>query len=143
MDHSMGSGPMRNLALIFHDEAYDRVHHGLNLAVAALALGRGVRLIFTYWALPYLKREGRPSLKGARGDEQRVTSLLDKIEKGHVEDVEELLERVRALGGRIYACTNSMGILNISRDELRAELERPVGLTTFLRECSEDQILFI
>lgn len=143
MEDTVTQRSIRNLAVILHDGGYDRVHHGLSLAVAALALGREVRLLFTYWALTYLKREGHPSLKGPSAERKGVTSLLHKIEKGHVEDVERLLERVKALGGRIYACTNSMGILNISRDELRAEAERPVGLTTFLMECAEDQILFI
>ncbi len=129
--------------MIFHDGDYDRVHHGLSLAVAALALGREVTLIFTYWALPYLRREAPPLLKGVGADKEGVASLLEKIEKGHVEAVEGLLERVKALGGRIYACTNSMGILNITRDDLSAELDRPVGLTTFLRECTGGQILFI
>ncbi|MGQ9859384.1 MAG: hypothetical protein ACUVS3_11955 [Thermodesulfobacteriota bacterium] len=143
MEDTVTQRSIRNLAVILHDGGYDRVHHGLSLAVAALALGREVRLLFTYWALTYLKREGHPSLKGSSAERTGVTSLLHEIEKGHVEDVEGLLERIKALGGRIYACTNSMGILNISRDELRAEAERPVGLTTFLRECAEDQILFI
>jgi peroxiredoxin family protein len=36
-----------------------------------------------------------------------------------------------------------MSILNIARDELAEEVDRPMGLTTFLDETAEDQILFI
>lgn len=44
------------LAIIFHSGSYDRIHHGLSIALAALALGREVRLLFTYGALEYLSR---------------------------------------------------------------------------------------
>jgi len=36
-----------------------------------------------------------------------------------------------------------MSLLNIARDNLIDEVDRPMGLTTFLKETAEDQILFI
>ena len=37
----------------------------------------------------------------------------------------------------------SMGLLNISRDELVKEIDKSMGITTFLTEAIEDQLLFI
>ena len=44
---------------------------------------------------------------------------------------------------RFYACTQSMGLLNISRDELVKEIDKSMGITTFFAESSGDQLLFI
>lgn len=44
----------KGLAIIFHSGSYDRISHGLSIALTALALGREVRLFFSYWALEYL-----------------------------------------------------------------------------------------
>jgi peroxiredoxin family protein len=36
-----------------------------------------------------------------------------------------------------------MGLLNIARDELVEAVDRSMGLTAFLKETSEDQLLYI
>ena len=52
----------KGLALILHSGSYDRLYHGLSLALAASALGREVRLFFTYWALGCMKKNEPSSL---------------------------------------------------------------------------------
>ncbi len=134
------------LGIIFHSGSYDRLHHGISIALAALALGRKVRFLFTYWALEYLKRDGPSALENKvdkEEDSAHVQTIQENIKKGHLESISELIVRTKALGAEFYTCTNSMSILNIARDELAEEVDRPMGLTTFLDETAEDQILFI
>ncbi len=133
----------KGLAIIFHSGSYDRIHHGLSLAMAALALGRPARFFFTYWALGYLKRgeESRFLLDSEAKDYQPV--LQKGLEKGPMEQVSEMMAQVKTLGGKCYVCTQSMGLLNIARDELAESVDRSMGLTAFLTETAEDQILFI
>lgn len=69
--------------------------------------------------------------------------LEEHMRKGHIQKISELLSQTKAMGAKIYACTNSMDLLNISRDELVNEVDKSMGLTTFLAEASQDQILFI
>lgn len=133
----------RALAVIFHSGSYDRISHGLSIALAALALGREVRFFFTYWALEYLRRKGRSALKLDKEAEEHRAILEGNIKKGHILKVEELFGQAKAMGAKFYACTNSMGILNIARDELIEEVDKSMGITTFLTETVEDQILFI
>ncbi len=136
----------RGLGIIFHTGSYDRLHHGMSIALAALALGRKVRFLFTYWALEYLKRDGPSALENKvdkEEDSAHVQTIRENIKKGHLESISGLIVQTKDLGAEFYTCTNSMSILNIARDELIDEVDRPMGLTTFLDETAEDQILFI
>ena len=131
------------MALIFHSGSYDRVYHGLSIALAASALAREVKLFFTYWALGYLRRDRKTVLWLDDEGEVRRELITKNISEGHMEKIEELLRLSRAMGTKIYACTSSMGILNTSRDELIAEVDKSMGLTTFLVETKSFQTLFI
>jgi peroxiredoxin family protein len=133
----------RGLAVIFHSGSFDRLHHGFSIALAALALGRPVRFFFSYWALEYLKRgaESHFRLDGEASEHRQV--LQKGLEKGHLESIPGMVAQVKAMGGRFYACTHSMGLLNIARDELVEAVDRSMGLTAFLTETAEDQILYI
>ena len=131
------------LAIIFHSGSYDRIYHGLSIALAALALGRDVRLFFTYWALDYLRKD-KPSLFKLDAEAQKQRRVLEKnIERGHIQKIEELIVQAKSMKAKIYACTSSMGLLNISRNELIGEVDKSMGITTFLTETAQDQILFI
>jgi len=133
----------RGLAVIFHSGSFDRLHQGFSVALAALALGRSVRLFFSYWAFRYLKR-GEGSYFHLDSEARDYQAILQKgLEKGHLESVAEMIGQVKAMGGKCYACTHSMGLLNITRDELVEAVDRSMGLTAFLTETAEDQILFI
>ncbi len=136
----------KGLGIIFHSGSFDRLHHGMSIALAALALDRKVRFLFTFWALEYLKKEGPPTWDDEVDKEEHLShiqTIKENIKKGHLESISELIVRMKALGAEFYTCTNSMSILNIARDELIDEVDRPMGLATFLDETAEDQILFI
>ena len=139
----------RGLAIIFHSGSYDRIYHGLSIAIAALALGRNVRFFFTYWALGYLRkgpysRAGKPGvLKFDKEAELHKEILDENIKRGHMLKLTEIFKQARQMGAKFYACTNSMGLLNIARDELSGTVDKSMGITTFLTETSSDQMIFI
>lgn len=133
----------KGLAIIFHSGSYDRIYHGLSIALAALALGREVRFFFTYWALEYLKRDKSSLFKLDKEGQAHRKILERNIKNGHMQKVLELVTQSKVMGAKFYACTSSMGLLNIARDELINEVDKSMGITTFLTETSKDQILFI
>ena|SRR3989338_3680692 len=131
------------LAIIFHSGSYDRLYHGLSIVLAGLALGREVKFFFTFWALEYLKQDNQISFKLDK-EASKYEKILEKnIKAGHMQMLPELFKQAKAMGAKFYACTNSMGLLNISRDELIKEVDKSMGITTFLTETANDQILFI
>lgn len=131
------------LGLIFHSGSYDRVYHGLSIALAALALGREVKFFFTYWALEYLKANNAVVFKLDKEAQVHKDILEKNIKAGHLVKITELLQQTKGMGAKFYVCTNSMGILNIARDELIDIVDKTLGITTFLTETGDFQILFI
>jgi peroxiredoxin family protein len=133
----------RNLAIIFHSGSYSRIYHGISIALAGAALGREVRLFFTYWALEHLVK-GKTDTFEMDGEDRLHTEIIEKNRSaGHMQSISELLTQAKTLGVRIYACTNSMSLLNIARDELVSEVDKSMGITTFLTESGGSEILFI
>lgn len=133
----------QGLAIILHSGSFDRLYHGLSIALAALALGRETRLFFTYWALEQLRSAKKPPQRLDREAQAHKEILEKNIKKGHMQEVPELLAQAKSMGARFYACTQSMGLLNISRDELLKEVDKSMGITTFLTEAKDAQLLFI
>ena len=136
-------GENKGLGIIFHSGSYDRVYHGFSLALTTLALGRETVLFFGYWAMEYLKEDAQDKVE-LDGEAEKYRKILKKnIERGDMQKISELIKQVKAMGARIYACTSSMGLLNITRDELVKEVDKSAGLTTFLAETSDYQVIFI
>lgn len=133
----------KGLAVIFHSSSFDRVYHGVSIALAALALGRQVRFFFSYWALEYLKKQKTPLFKLDAEAQEFSDALKRHIKKGNLLEINEAFNQAKSMGAKFYACTNSMSLLNISRDELIDITNKSMGITTFLTETKEDQILFI
>lgn len=133
----------KGLGIIFHSDSYDRIYHGLSFALAALALGRKVKLFFSYWALGYLKKKETPELKLDSRTGKHKEIIEKNIKAGHLQNIDEVIRQAKAMGAQIYACSSSMGILNIARDELIKDVDKSMGITTFLTETTGDQILFI
>jgi peroxiredoxin family protein len=133
----------KGLGIILHSGSYDRLHHGISIALAALALNRDVKLFFTYWALEYLKTKESPVFK-LDGEAKEHKDILEKnIERAHLQKVSDLIIQMNVMGAKLYACTSSMALLNISRDELIEEVDKSMGITKFLTESVSDQIIFI
>ena len=133
----------KGLGIIFHSGSYDRIHHGFSIALAALALGRETKLFFSYWALEYLKKEGPPKLKLDSEAEEAKKMIEKNRKRGHLQGVGELIAQAKAMGGKLFVCTHSMGILNIARDEFIGEVDKSMGLTTFLAETADYQLMFV
>jgi peroxiredoxin family protein len=133
----------RGLGIILHSDSYDRIYHGFSLCLAALSLGREVKILFTYWALEYLKRDKPKSFSVEELGQEQQEVLEKNKNKGHLIGFRELIQQIKALGGKIYVCTHSMGLLNIARNELIDEVDKSVGLTTWFTETKEYQFIFI
>ncbi len=132
----------KGLSIIFHSGSYDRVYHGFSIVLVALALGREAKCFFTYWALEYLMK-GKSVFQLNEEGQAHKKILEEHMKKGHMQEISELLTQAKAMGAKFYVCTNSMSLLNVSRDELVNEIDKSMGLTTFLAEAGQDQILFI
>lgn len=133
----------RGLGIIFHSGTYDHIYQGIEIALTALALGRRVRLFFSYWALEYLRRDTDPMKKIEKEPEYRQRIIMDGMENGNIKDFAELFSMLKQLGGKLYTCPGSMALLNMNKEELIDEVDEGMGLPVFLMKTENDQLLFV
>src|SRR5690606_11681092 len=103
------SAPASHRLLVFlHSGDYDRMHHGLSIAAAAVAQERPVELYFVWWALERLLdgRLDEPDLGAARED------VADRFETRNLPTLRVLLEHLADSGlcTRV-GCTGSLAAL--------------------------------
>ena len=134
--------PQKKVALIINSASYERVAFALSLATAAAALGKEVSVLFGYGGLVRLKK-GFTDQVGAETDGWIREQIKAGLEKGSVSPISELLETLRRLGGKLYACPTAMALHNLISGELVAEVNRVCGLVQFLTEDAEDASMTI
>lgn len=126
----------RDLCIVFHSGDFERVCHGLTIANVSAALGNDSHLLFTYQAIKRLVRD--------ETDRTENDFIVKALAGGHMKKLTELIAMGRQFGSvHIYACSGSMALMNISRDELIEEVEKSMGLSTFMALWEDANVLFI
>lgn len=119
--------------MFLHSGSYDKIHQALSITRAAVANEMEVHLFFTFWALQRLVK-GEMDKVVLEADKAQFTGLIeDSLQRGRVELPSQMLKQARESGKvKVYACSASMGILNISKDSLVAEVDKTMGFVSFL-----------
>ena len=133
----------KGLAIIFHSGAYDRVNHGLSIALTNLIIGKDTKSFFTHSSLKYLVKEKEDVIEFIEGDEYYKERFKKFLSEKNIHSIRELIRDYKKLGGKIYVCPASMALLNITRAELIAEVDATMGLASFLSEAENCSLLFI
>ncbi|NLF27431.1 MAG: FAD-dependent oxidoreductase [Clostridiales bacterium] len=155
----------RGKTIIVFSGDLDRVLASLIIANGAAAMGRKVTMFFTFWGLNALRRPASQRVKKGLIDRMfgammprgvgrmklskmhmlgMGTSMMKHVmKKKNVSSVEELLEKARAAGVRLVACTMSMDVMGIRREELLDGIEY-AGVGSYLGDAEEaDLNLFV
>lgn len=131
--------------IFLHSGSYDRVFQAMSIANVVLATGGEVHIFFSYGALRRLVK-GRTDDAVIEGEPAFFKAEIEKnIARGTIDSITEMIDMGRRFGRlKIYACTGSMAILNIARDELIDAVDQSMGLVSFLQLVKEaDQVLYI
>lgn len=138
----------------------ERVMSAYIIATGAASMGMDVTLFFTFWGLGALKK--KRSLKG-KGLLQRLMTAMTPaginqlgtskfnflglgplmfrrmMQQKNVATLDELAAIARDLGVREVACTMTMDVMGVSKDELLAHVEYG-GVGTFVGEAAGSKI---
>lgn len=136
---------VKKMALVVHSGTLDLAYPPLMLASAAGASDMQVDMFFTFWGLDLIKKNG---LKKAKlpGIMRLFTGFMKrKIKKVGIASLEQLLELAKETGTvRIYACTATMDLMNVKKEDLIPEVDGFMGAAGFLDIAAECDIqLFI
>lgn len=151
--------------LVVFSGDYDKAMAALIIANGAAAMGDEVTLFFTFWGLNLLRRPKKVRVKKSivesmfggmmpRGAERPGLSKMNMggvgarmmkwvMRKKNVQSLAALLESAQTLGVKFIACTMSMDVMGIKKEELIDGLEF-AGVASYLGEASEAGVnLFI
>ena len=135
---------MPKLALIVASEKMDKLFPAATLGTTAAISGWEVEMFFTFWGLLSLKKGFQPS--GVSLDykeyEQRFSEALDS---GSIPDWKTVLSQGISTGKiRLYACSASLGMFGLKKEDLESYVEDVVGAATFLSKAKDSNVsLFI
>jgi len=144
----------------------DKALAAFSLAIGAVAMEMKVTIFFTFWGLSVIRKDKKVSR--TRGIMRKMLNLLNRggarrlplsrlnmgglgssmmkklMEDSKMPSLEEMISMAQKMGVEFVACTTTMGMMGISREDLIPEVGRLAGVATYLGEVSEGKInLFI
>jgi len=154
------------LTLVVFHGGFDHAQAAFILATTAASMGMEVTMFFTFWGLNVIKRnEGGIKSKGLmrkmlnfinRGGSKRLklskfnmfglgTWMMKKLMKEvNSPSIDELITMAHQMGVRLIACTTTCGVMGLTEDAFRSEVESLAGAAYFLGEARESKVaLFI
>ena len=154
------------LTLVVFHGSFDHAQSAFIIATTAASMGMEVTMFFTFWGLNIIKRnEGGIKSKGLmrkmfnfinRGGSKRLklsrfnmfglgTWMMKKLMKEvNSPSIDELITMAHQMGVRLIACTTTCGIMGLTEDAFRSEVESLAGAAYFLGEARESKVaLFI
>ncbi len=134
----------RRLALVASKGSLDMAYPPLILASTAVAMGWEVAVFFTFYGLDILNKHKLPALKVAPignpampaplssvpvqvpnilgvlpGSTALATAIMKQwFDKANIPSIQELIDVTQQGGGKLYACTTTMGVMGVSEDDL-------------------------
>lgn len=159
------AGPNKKLSIISFSGDFDKAIAVFTLASGAAAVGREVKIFFTFWGLNIVRKRAGRSFTG-KGVLDRVFNFLMgglaclplsrfnflglsprlmtyMMRKNNVATLPQLIESANALGVQLFACEMAMNILGIEKGDLVPEIRKVTGVAGFLDEARDGEILFI
>ena len=157
---------MAKKTIIVFSGDYDKLLAAFTIANGAAAMDDEVTMFFTFWGLTALRKPtgavagpktGLQKMFGAMLPKQAEKVPLSRFNFGgagrfmmkkvmasqKVMSVAEMMATAREQGIKLLACTMSMDVLGIGKDELIDGLEY-VGVATYLEEADQSNVnLFI
>ncbi len=165
MDQKVAAELPQGKTLIVFSGDLDRVLASFIIANGAAAMGRPVTMFFTFWGLNVLRKPQKQSVKKSmiesmfggmmpRGTGRLKLSKLNMAGMGtammkavmkdkNVDSLEVLMKKAMANGVKLVACTMSMDVMGIRKEELIDGVELG-GVAAYLGDAEESNVnLFI
>ena len=154
------SEQVEKLAIILSKGTLDMVYPAFMIATTAAALGKEVHMFFTFWGMNVISKKGikkiklspvgnpalpMPNILGILpGMTALVTRMIKKkVEKVRLPSIEELIKTAKENGVKLHACSTTMDVMGIKKEDLIPEVDDIVGAATFLELSEGATTLFI
>ncbi len=134
----------KKLAVIVHSGTLDRLYCAFILGSTATAIGMEVHLYFTFWGLKMLTKGGLEKAGLPATYKHLEEQMKKKLEEMKYPTLHELLKRMKTSGLlKIYACSPTMEMFNVKKEELIPEVDEIAGATAFLDLASDADVTLL
>lgn len=154
------------MSIVLFSGDLDKALAAFMLATTGASMGMEVKIFFTFWGLNVIKKnEGSIKSKGLmrkmlnfmnRGGSKRLklsqfhmfgmgTWMIKRLMKEiNMPSIEEFIKMAHEMGVKLIPCSTSCGLMGLSEDAFRPEVESLAGAAYFLNEARNSKVtLFI
>jgi peroxiredoxin family protein len=149
------------LVIVCSKGSLDMAYPPLMLATTGAAMGMEVDLYFTFWGINMIRKKTVDSMKVSPvgnpampmpnilgmipGMTRLATRMMSKkMDQMKMPSIKEMIRTAHETGVRFHACSPSMEMMKLTKDDLIPEVDDIIGATTYLDLASENAItLFI
>jgi len=135
---------MPKISIIVSSEKLDKLFEVATLSSTAITMNWKAELFFTFWGLMALKRDFEA--KNVTSDYSQYAEILSSaVNSGSLPNWRDLLIKSKESGNlKIYACSTSLNMFGIKKEDLGDFVDEIVGAATFLSRAKDSDInLFI
>jgi peroxiredoxin family protein len=150
------------ITLVVFSGEMDKAMAAFNIAIGAASMGMEVSMFFTFWGLNIIKKnEGLIKSRGLmrkmlnsmnRGGSKRLPLsrfhmaglgkwMMDKLmREARFPSVDELIATAKEAGVKFIVCTNTMGVMGLSKEAFIPEVDSFGGVAAYLAEAKEGRV---
>ncbi|MGQ9565547.1 MAG: DsrE/DsrF/DrsH-like family protein [Candidatus Bathyarchaeales archaeon] len=123
----------RKLAMIVHSGTLDKLYSVFILGSTAVSQDIEVHLYFTFWGLNALVKGGLEKAGLPADYKQMEEAMREKLKEMKYPTPYDMLKRMKASGLlKIYACSPTMEMFGVKRENLIPEVDEIAGASAFL-----------
>ena len=134
----------KKFALIIHSGTVDKLLAAFTLGSTAAAMDMETHLYFTFWGLNMLKKGAMDQAGLPATYKQYEEMLKTKLKEMNYPTPYEMLKRMKLSGNvKIYACSPTMEMFGITKDDLIPEVDKIAGAAAFLDVAADADITLL
>jgi len=134
----------KKLAIIVHSGTLDRLYCAFTLGSTATSMGMEAHFYFTFWGLNALVKGALEKAGLPATYKHMEEKMKKKLEEMKYPTPYELLKRMKASGLlKIYACSPTMEMFGVKKEDLIPEVDEIAGASAFLDLASDADITIL
>jgi len=134
----------KKLAIIVHSGTLDRLYCAFILGSTATAMDMETHLYFTFWGLNMLVRGGLEKAGLPATYKHMEEQMKRRLGEMKYPTLYEMLKRMKASGLlKIYACSPTLKMFGIKKEDLIPEVDEIAGAAAFLDIASDADITLL
>jgi peroxiredoxin family protein len=134
----------KKLAIIVHSGTLDKILCAFILGSTATSMGMEAHFYFTFWGLNMLVKGGLEKAGLPATYKHMEEQMKKKLKEMKYPTPYEMLKRMKASGLlKIYACSPTMEMFGIKREDLIPEVDKIAGASAFLDVASNADITLL